>query len=255
VTATLKPFKGVKEMEILGMTKEEILSLYFANLDHRILSIEEVKYIFALFQAYWEHDGSAEMPHATLTSGLHCGYYFNCPRVLCHSNLCQIFAWQIVEKLGEWNPGFTTRVKPTDWVIGSIDLSKNVADFLGCQHGIPEKSPDGKKQIWERLVINPGERVLRVEELVTTSSTISRVTEGITQGNPHPVEFFEETPVLIYRPAVFTYREAPEEKEVKGIRPVFHFRIPVFEPEHCELCKLGSKADWSPKKHWAQLIG
>jgi len=237
----------IKEEDVLSITSvRELRELQPDEFsDDRILTERGVRHILELCGAFWEHSGDPKEPHPVLTSGMCSNGFIDTFRALTHANLCQIFAAQLVFLYDERYPD----VQP-EWVVGSayaaIDLAKDAANIMGVRHGIPEK--EGKKQLWQRLAINPGEVVLQVEELITTLGTTEAVRRGIREGNPTPVTFAPAMLCLIHRSEVTEIEGAP-------ILHLAHFDIWAKPPPECPLCKAGSERQVRPKAHWAELTG
>lgn len=249
-------------MSLLELKPAKILRLRPEEVDWS-LSNEEIEAIFAACQAGWKHPDlehaakSVEHPeiaHVRLRSGLHSGVYFNCPVVLERTNLCGIMGMQIVHRLSQ------AGVSPEgfQWVVGSATaatgLSYEVARILGKKWHPLIKHPDreSKKQLWEKKVIPPGEVVMDVEDLTTTTETPLRVREAIREGNPHPVEFFQVIPVLLYRPAASVTDDVVEDSQILW---VLRFDVPNYELEVCPYCQAGSELVTDPKKEWVKLTG
>lgn len=234
------------EEQILDIaTLGDVLELTAADFVGRRMSPAEFAHIVNLCgQAFWRHDGNPRRPHALLTSGKHSSGFVNCTPPLSYGNVLDIMAAEMVKEITERCSG------PIHWVVGSsyaaITLSQRVAAMLGnARHGFTEKG-EGKEQIWSRFVIDPGERVLRVEELMTTALTARMVTEGIRAGNPTPVDFVPFVVTLVHRSS---------ETNVDGADIIypFHFDIETWEAGDCPLCRQGSEAI-RPKANWPQLI-
>ncbi len=210
----------------------------------RDMTSAEFRHIFNVCDALWLHSGDPKTPHAKLTSGLCSNGFVDVLRVLRYTNLCEIMAGQLVGRLHQNYKG------QVDWIIGSdhagVTLSFAVAAQLGAQHDFTEKG-DNKMQIWKRFVIQPGEVVLRVEELITTTTTLRAVSEGVRVGHPHPVTFTPLSMVLVHRSSVYEFEGAP-------IVYMEHYDIKSWEPDECPLCATCSKR-LLPKKNWAELTG
>ncbi len=210
--------------------------------DH-VVTPEEVRHLFELCDSLWLHSGDPKNPHAELISGKCSNGYVDCGRTLRFTYVCQFLADQLVKKLRGVYTG------PIDWVVGSDHAgaapSHCVALNLETKHEFTEKSEDKKGQIWKRYVIEPEERVLQVEDLITTTQTVKAAREGMRTGNPNPITFIPFVMTLIHRSSVFEFEESP-------ILYLAHFDIEVWEPAECPLCALGSKR-LRPKTHWKEL--
>lgn len=220
--------------------------------DHKVLTSEEILGWFDLCDAGWMHDGDPKKPHAELASGMCSNGFFDCLRVLCYPNLCEIFARQLTRRLRA--EGVIDKI---DWVIGSsyaaITFSYEVAKCLGAVHGFVEKDPTdpkGKKMVWRRMTIPKNSTVLQVEELITTSGTFWEVRGAIDRGNPEPVNFLPVVGALIHRPPDLSIEYGGQIKVVALIEK----EVWAVEPKDCPLCVKGSPR-LRPKTHWKELTG
>lgn len=227
---------------VLEMGLKELRTLTCGDFPGR-MTPAEFRHIFEVCGALWLHLRNPKAPHAELTSGKCSNGFVDVLRVLRYTNLCEIMADQTVKKcLHLCDAG------KFDWVIGSdhagATFSYAVAKNLGAQHDFTEKG-EGKSQKWKRFEIQPGEIVLQVEELVTTTGTLEEVRKGIREGNPHKVQFAPFVLVLVHRSKADTFENTP-------IVSFIHYDIEVWEPENCPLCKAGSERI-KPKQNWARL--
>lgn len=232
------------QKDVLNMNLAELRNLALKDFD-RDLSPAEFRHVLEECGALWLHSGNPADSHAELTSGKCSDGFADVLWVLRYSNLCEIMAGQLVRLLRRNYDGFP------DWVIGSdhagADLSHDVARLLNAQHDFTEKG-EGKSQVWKRFAIKPGEVVLQVEELITTTGTLHAVREGIRAGNRgEPVSFLPLTLALVHRSDVYEFEGDP-------ILHAAHYDIKTWVPEECPLCKLGSKRI-RPKDNWAMLNG
>lgn len=207
---------------------------------------EEFRHIFEVCDALWLHSGEPRAPHAELTAGACSNGFVDVLRVLRYTNICEIMAQQLCRTLRRYYDG------PVDWVIGSdhagATLSFAVAAQLGAQHDFTEKGAN-KTQVWRRFVIEPGESVLQVEELVTSTGTLQAVRDGVRSGNPHPVSFTPLSLALVHRSSVYELEGAP-------ILHVAHYDIESWPPDKCPLCAAGSeKLRPKQNQNWERLTG
>ncbi len=224
----------------------ELLFLEPEDFSSHNVTAEEFDHIFRVCDALWQHSGNPKDPHAELTSGKCSNGFVDVLRVLRYSNLCQFLAHQLVDvavmdDMAEINPA---------WVIGSdhagAALSHSVACEFRAQHDFTEKGPN-KTQLWQRFTIQPDEEVLQVEELITTTSTLKAVREGIRSGNSEPVQFSPIVLALVHRSNVYEFEGSP-------ILFLRHYDIETWDPGECPLCKAGSKRVRA-KTNWAELTG
>lgn len=241
------------------MTPEQVLAISrvseLQELDHRdfthAMTEPEFRHIFELCDALWLHSGDPAQPHAQLTSGKCSNGFIDTLRALRFSNICHLLAEQLVRKLvGEDGYDYYAKHGDIHWVVGSdhagAAFSHSVAIRLGTQHDFTEKGPD-KTQMWKRFTVEPGEVVLQVEELITTTGTLQAVRDGIRSGNPYPVTFAPVVMTLVHRSNVYEIEGSP-------ILYFVHYDIEVWEPAECPLCAAGSKR-LRAKQNWAELTG
>jgi len=111
--------------------------------------------------------------HFLLTSGLHSPVYWEKFRVLQYPHytekLCRLIAEHFKRENVQVVAGPTT---------GGIILAFEVARQLGVKGIFAEK--EGKVRVFRRgFTINPGERVLIVDDILTTGSSIIEVIEAV----------------------------------------------------------------------------
>lgn len=230
---------------------KEAMELSVVGLNYRVLTTEESISILKACDALWLHSGNMCDPHAVTTKGQCTNGYIDTLRALSYTNLCELFAQSMVNKLALEYPHLRRSKRAISWVIGSdhagAAFSHSVATRLGARHDFTEKGPD-KTQRWNRFEIQPGETVLQVEELVTTLATLRAVREGILSGNSAPVNFLPIALTLVHRSDQYAFEGGPILYQV-------HFDIQTWSPEECPLCAAGSKRIEEPKRHWAELTG
>jgi orotate phosphoribosyltransferase len=116
-----------------------------------------------------------------------------------------------------------------------------------CRASFTEKleSPDGPKMVLRRSSLRPGDRVLVVEDVLTTGGSVDRTIDAVVQagGDAAPV-----VAVLVNRSSLDTARGD------RKIVSLIDEPMPLWLPEECPLCGQGSEA-LRPKDtdHWARL--
>ncbi len=230
------------------MEKLNLLDINPEDYDSVWIPEEEILSWFDVAQAGWVYSGNPEDPHAELVSGLCSTGYFDCNRVLCYPNICQILG----EELGA---RIVRHVKP-DWVISSpysaITFGHEVAKKIGVPFACCEKNPEdpsGKTMIWRRRTLPEGTKILQIEELITTSDTTVEIRRAVTQGNSEPVIFLDQVGALVHRP-----KKLPADYGNIKVMALIEKEIWSGKPDECELCKAGSKRV-RPKSHWKELTG
>lgn len=221
-----------------------------------LLSSDEIARLFTLAHAFYRYldvpAGMERLPHVLLTSGMHSDKYFDCPLVLQYTKLCQIMACQLIYNLRQ---GGHLTPNPTV-VIGSsyaaITLSYEVARQLGCRHIYTEKGPEKSKTL-SRYPILPNDRVLMVEELITTLSTAEAQEAAIMATNPPNFTMVPVLGVMVNRSAMDTFHDRPI-VSVLDTRTSDALRPSLWNPTDCPLCQAGSILVQNVKASWTSLF-
>jgi orotate phosphoribosyltransferase len=113
--------------------------------------------------------------HFLLTSGRHSGIYVEKFRLLEHPELTAQFAEPIAEHFREPDPDLV--VGP---LTGGILVAHEVGKLLGKPIAFPERSREGME--WRRgFRINEGQKVLIIEDVITTGKTIVEIEDAVTR--------------------------------------------------------------------------
>jgi orotate phosphoribosyltransferase len=161
--------------------------------------------------------------HFLLTSGLHSPVYWEKFRILERpeytSQLCRMIASNFS------NDDVETVIGPTT---GGIVLSYEVARYLGTKGIFAEKIADGTRVLKRGFTIKPGERVLLVDDVLTTGKSILEVVDVINRAGGKLVGIG----VLVDR----------SQKPLNVDAPLFscvRSETITYRPENCPLCAKG----------------
>lgn len=161
--------------------------------------------------------------HFLLTSGLHSPVYWEKFRILERpeytSQLCRMIASNFS------NDDVETVIGPTT---GGIVLSYEVARYLGTKGIFAEKIADGTRALKRGFTIKPGERVLLVDDVLTTGKSILEVVDVINRAGGKLVGIG----VLVDR----------SQKPLNVDAPLFscvRSETITYRPENCPLCAKG----------------
>ena len=179
------------------------------------LSPQEVEDIF-------RRTGVVLTGHFLLTSGLHSPVYWEKFRILefpeFTTRLCAMIAAHFKDQSVEVVAGPTT---------GGIILAYEVAKQMGVRSIYAEK--EGKGRAFRRgFVLKPGEKVLVVDDILTTGKSVCEVLEAVKERDGQVVGIG----VLVDR---------AEHKLQLGYSLFSCLRsvTPAYRPEECPLCKQG----------------
>lgn len=164
--------------------------------------------------------------HFRLTSGLHSAEYLQSARVLQHPDAA--------ERLGRLlAAGLTSLAGPAAVVvspaIGGLIIGHEAARALGARHIFTERDPATGKMILRRgFAVEPGERAVVVEDVITTGGTTKDVIDVVRQGGGQVVAAGSivdrsggNADVSVPRVALLT------------------LRVAAHDPADCPLCRQG----------------
>ena len=107
--------------------------------------------------------------HFVLTSGRHSSSYFQCAKVLQHPEYLTAFSIMIADEFEGQAPDVV--ISPA---IGGVVLGTEVGTQLGCRTIFAERK-EGKMVIRRGFHIEKGEKVLVVEDVITTGGSVREV--------------------------------------------------------------------------------
>ena len=161
--------------------------------------------------------------HFLLTSGLHSPHYVEKFNVLQQPKYTQQLCEAMAEKFKDAN--IETVVGP---MTGGILLAHETGKALGIRAIFTERV-DGKMTFRRGFSLHEGERVLIVEDIVTTGGSIKEVIEVVKAHGGVPV-------------AVSMLVDRSGGKANFGDVPctaLLHMDVETYQPEECPLCKQG----------------
>ncbi len=159
--------------------------------------------------------------HFLLTSGLHSPHYVEKFNVLQHPAYTQRLCEAMAEKFRDAD--IETVVGP---VTGGVLLAHETGKALGTRAIFTERE-NGKMTFRRGFSLHPGERVLIVEDIVTTGGSIQEVIDVVREHGGIPV-------------AVSMLVDRSGGKAKFGDVPataLLHMDVETYAPEECPLCK------------------
>jgi len=192
--------------------------------------------------ALWIHDGSPKRPYALLTSGNRSNGFFNMTKIMEHPKLLEEVCAEIIKN----NP---LDEKP-DVVIGSalgaITIAHEFAKQLGTRFAFTEKNSDKTEMILKRFSIQPGEKVLIVEDVMSTGGTTLKTLKTLKDLGAEILPF------------VFLLVNRSGQKELGGleIKALIDRPMPMWEEGKCPFTEDGQEPvlPVRPKQNWDDLI-
>ena len=158
--------------------------------------------------------------HFCLTSGLHSDIYFQCAKLYQYPDITEQLGKKLAEKLKDIE--FDTIVAPA---IGAVIIGYETAKNAKKRNLFVERK-DGVMQLRRGYSLKKGEKVVIIEDVITTARTIKETMEAIKE--------FE--PVVV---AVGCIVDRTKGKTEYNIKSLLQIDPVVYEPDNCPLCKEG----------------
>jgi orotate phosphoribosyltransferase len=177
---------------------------------------EEVQKIF-------ESVGAIRSGHFELTSGLHSGTYIQCAMVLQHPQPAEALGRALAEHFKDSK--ISCVVAPA---MGGITIGYEVARALGVRSLWVERDRSGQMALRRGWAIQPGERVLVVEDVWTTGGS-TRETISVVQ---------QEGGTVVAAGALIDRTGGRLDLSVPA-HALLTMQVPTYEPEQCPLCRSG----------------
>jgi orotate phosphoribosyltransferase len=160
--------------------------------------------------------------HFRLTSGLHSPGYMQCALVLQHP----AFAESLGRAIGEWARTLapTAVLSPA---LGGVVIGQEVGRALGVRAMFAERQ-DHVLTLRRGFAMNEGERVLVVEDVLTTGGSTRETIDVATRAGAHVVGA-----------AAIVDRSGGESRFDVPFTALLGYVLPTFDPQQCPLCAQG----------------
>lgn len=162
--------------------------------------------------------------HFLLTSGLHSPRYLQCALVLQHPEHAEAFCRELAQ-------GF--KGDPIDVVlapaVGGILVAHEVAKALKARALFAERQ-EGRMVLRRGFRIDPGERVLIVEDVITTGGSVRELIEQVGEAGG-----------VVVGVGALVDRSGGKVRFDTKKTALLTLEIPTYPPEACPLCREGSR--------------
>ena len=158
--------------------------------------------------------------HFCLTSGLHSNIYFQCAKLYQYPEITEELGKRLSEALKDVE--FDTIVAPA---IGAMIIGYETAKQSKKRNLFVERK-DGEMQLRRGYTLKKGERVVIIEDVITTARTIKETMAAIKEFEPEVV-------------AVGCIVDRTKGKTDYNIKSLLQIDPVVYEPDNCPLCKEG----------------
>ena len=160
--------------------------------------------------------------HFRLTSGRHSDTFLQCSQVMQYPRHAEALCKEMARAF--LNDGIELVAGPA---MGGIILAYEVARHLGCRAVFAEK--DNGKMVFRRsFVLSPGERVLLVEDAISTGGSVSQVADTVKSAG-----------ALVVGVAALVDRTGGRVNFGVPFRPLLTMDLKSYEPEECPMCRAG----------------
>jgi orotate phosphoribosyltransferase len=164
--------------------------------------------------------------HFRLTSGLHSGGYLQCALVLQHPPHAEALGHALGGALGVFveTAGATAVLSPA---LGGVVIGHEVARALGVRALFAERQ-EGKLTLRRGFTLGPSDRVVVVEDVVTTGGSTRETIEVARAAGAQVIAAAS----IIDRGAEPSVLDVP-------FASLVHYPLPTFEEAECPLCAKG----------------
>lgn len=162
--------------------------------------------------------------HFLLTSGRHSGRYVQCAQVLKYPEYSARLGEAIAD--GFRGSGVDLVIGPA---MGGILIAYEVARSLGKPCLFAERE-NGKMTLRRGFAIEPGKRVLVVEDVITTGGSVHEVLDLVRDSGGEPAGV-----------GVIVDRSGGKADFVVPLRALLTLSIETYDAQECPLCAVGSR--------------
>ena len=110
--------------------------------------------------------------HFLLTSGRHSNRYLQCAKIFRNTKYSEELCAALGEKYAD--AGVEVVIGPA---MGAVQMAYEVSRALHCENFFTERDENGKMTLRRGFVVEPGQKVLIVEDVVTTGGSVKEVIE------------------------------------------------------------------------------
>ena len=163
--------------------------------------------------------------HFQLSSGRHSNKYFQCALLLAHPRHAELMAREVAARL-TCKPELV--IGPA---LGAVVWAQEVARVLGTRSFFSERV-DGVMALRRGFELKPGEKILIVEDVLTTGGSVREVLALVHK--------LGGTPIGVASIVNRSGRDNPFEAERLSFTALADVEAVSWDPAECPLCKSGS---------------
>jgi orotate phosphoribosyltransferase len=175
----------------------------------------------------FERTGAFLQGHFRLSSGLHSSGYLQSALVLQYPMHAELLGRKLADALSDW-----TKKSPIGSVIspalGGLIVGHEVARALGVRFVFTERDADRKMSLRRGFSIAPGEKVIVIEDVITTGGSTREVIDVVTATGG----------IAVAAGSIIDRSGGAAELGIPLVA-LETLSVPVWEPERCPLCLQG----------------
>ena len=174
------------------------------------------------WETVFESCGAILNGHFLLSSGRHSDRYVQCAKVLEDPQRAETLGRVLAEKV---NAPFDTVIAAP---LGGLLIGHEVARASGRRFLFAERTKDGAMTLRRGFEVNPGDRILVVEDVITTGRTTRELLALLDDSGAKTVGL-----------VTIVDRSETHRVDEYEIHSALQLPIETFEPEDCPLCEKG----------------
>lgn len=161
--------------------------------------------------------------HFLLTSGRHSNRYLQCAKIFRNTKYSEELCAALAEKYKDDN--IELLIGPA---MGAVQMAYEVSRSFKCENFFTERDENGQMQLRRGFSINPGQRVLIVEDVVTTGGSVHEV-----------INLVRENGGVVAGVGSIVDRTGGKIDFGVPFRAVYSAEVQSWEKDECPLCKEG----------------
>lgn len=168
--------------------------------------------------------------HFKLTSGRHSNRYLQCAKIFRNAKYSEELCAALAEKYK--NDGVDVVIGPA---MGAVQMAYEVSRSLNCENFFTERGEDGKMALRRGFTVNPGQKVLVVEDVVTTGGSVREV-----------IDLAKQYGGIVVGVGSIVDRTGGKIDFGVPYQSVVSLDVESWDPQDCPLCKSGAPAPVKP---------
>ena len=179
-------------------------------------------------QALFLQCGALLDGHFLLSSGLHSPSYLQCALVLEAPARAELLGKELGDRLRATGSKAEAVLSPA---LGGVIIGHEVARALGVRCLFTERDAGGRAVLRRGFSLRPGERIVVVEDVVTTGGSTKEV-----------MEVAKAAGAVVQAVAAIVDRSGGQAPFDVPFVSLLQLNVPAYPPTHCPLCAQGTPA-------------